>query len=449
MAPALLWLRRRWWWVAELAFAVIILGTDAHVALFFRANGYLPQPFFLGTNDTFMDWFNVAVFGHGPGAYYEYESVYPPLTFVVARLLSNPGCFRFYDAFYARSCDWTFPYVFGAAFILNAVLIFQAYARRDKRTVWPRTIAMVLGLPMLFGLERGQAAILCFTFFVIAHGGAVRWGPLRWFSNAMTINFKPYLALALAPYLIKRQWRAFELSVLFVVAIYLVTFAILGAGTPGEILKDIGGFDELPTVIKFDNMFYQTSYKGILDGLSSTFPFTYYVGSELVDKSLLVIPLLIRGGEALSVACLLAAAWRPNAVPMHRLMALAILIPMTSALVGGYAQIFILFLVFMERGDGVGRIIALAAAYALCITGDYRLMVIAHTTDDSYLSGQRVGFDIGVNLGELIRPGLVLLIQYALIAVSAADLWRARTKPSAARQAPEPPSAAEGVLHGA
>jgi hypothetical protein len=37
-----------------------------------------------------------------------------------------------------------------------------------------------------------------------------------------------------------------------------------------------------------------------------------------------------------------------------------------------------------------------------------------------------VGWNVGVNLGELVRPGLVLLIEYALVAASVSDVWRAR-----------------------
>ncbi|HEX3408117.1 MAG TPA: hypothetical protein VHS81_12840, partial [Caulobacteraceae bacterium] len=45
-----------------------------------------------------------------------------------------------------------------------------------------------------------------------------------------------------------------------------------------------------------------------------------------------------------------------------------------------------------------------------------------------YLSQQVGGYEVGVNLGEIVRPGIVLLIQFLLVVVSAQDLWKARQR---------------------
>jgi hypothetical protein len=411
----------------EAALAALVVWSVVKVALFYKNNGYLPQPYFFDANDTFMDWFNVTIYAHNPGAYDQYNAVYPPLSFLVTRWLSVASCYR-YDAFFARSCDWLFPWVFAAFFILNTWLTFVSFRRRDGMTALPRTVALSLGLPMLFGYERGQLVIICFTFFVIAHGGAIRWRPLRWFSAGMTINFKPYLILGLAPYLAKRRWRAFEASVIATLLIYAVTYGVIGHGTPLELLRNIQNFDELPTIIKFQNTIYQTSYKGLLDGLRSSFPFMNYIGSAPIDLTLSVVPVLTVLGQALAALCVLAAAWRPNAIPMHRLVALAISISLTASLVGGYSSIFLFFLVFMERGRDPASIAAIVCAYALCVSSEVMLVPIGWQVELSYLSQQVVGYEVGVNLGEIVRPGIVLLIQFLLVVVSAQDLWKARQR---------------------
>lgn len=419
--------RRRVSVLIETLLALLVLWSVVKVALFFNNTGFLPQPYFFDSNDTFMDWFNVTVFAHNPGAYTQYDSVYPPLSFVTTGLFSTPSCYK-YDAMYARSCDHVFAWAFLAFFVINTILTFEAFKRRDASIALPRTLAISLGLPMLFGYERGQLAIIAFTFFVIAHGGAIRSKALRWFSNAMTINYKPYLILTMLPYLAKRQWRALEICAISGIAIYALSYGIVGDGTPIEIIRNIQGFDQLPTITKFGNMFYQTSYKGVLDGLRSSFPFTTYLGSTPIELSLAIVPAIIAVGQLLSAACLIGAAWRPNAVPMHRLMALAISIPLTSSLVGGYASIFLLFLVFMERWNGPTLTLAIVTAYLLSLSVELQLVPIARNTELSYLSGRLVDFEIGVNLGELVRPGLVLLIQFLLITASFQEFWRARHK---------------------
>jgi len=436
--------KRRLAYLAELLLVLEIAYSVIQSAAFFFREGRVPPPYDFDINDTFMDWFNTAYYAHNPGAYDIFMAVYPPISFDFLRIFSIHSCYRF-DPVFARECDWSFPWVMGAFLALNAALVYATYRRENQETAWLRTIALCLGLPMLFAVERGQLVIPCFTFFVLAHGRLLKSARLKWLSMAITINFKPYLILTIIPQLVRRRWTAFEGCILATVAVYLLSYAALGAGTPMDIIKNMLSFDELSTIVKFENMFYQPSYLGFLDGFKSSFPFMFYIGSRPLELAEFLIPLLNHIGQFGVVACFAGALWRPAAVSLNRLTALTVCAAITGSLAGGYSQIFLFFLVFMEPWRGPSRIVALVMAYLLSISTEVQLLSIGHSVEISYLSNRVVGFDVGVTLGEIVRPGLVLLIEYALVVGSLAAVIRS-VWPPRVRDEPQPQGDAVAIL---
>jgi hypothetical protein len=408
----------------ECAFVVIIIASVFYSYNYLMVEGQLPIPFYHG-NDTFMDWINTAYWANNPGAYFDFLSVYPPISFVFLHLLTPHYCYRF-DNLYNRECDWMFKWAMGFFFSLNAILVYKCYRLHDRGTAWLRTAAMCLGLPMLFAVERGQLAVPCFTFFVLAHGRLLRSARWRWLSMGLAINFKPYLLFTIVPQLLRRRWIALEGCVLAGLAVYLLSYAMLGVGTPFEIIHNMFGFNDLPNDVRFDNVYYQSTYKAITNVLATNIPFMHFVGSTAIDGLANGLPIVIRLGQFGVLLCFAGALWRPFAIPIYRLTALGVSIVITSVISGGYSQIFFLFLVLFEPWRGPARITALLATYILSVSWDFQFMSIAHQFILSYLTSRYIGFDLGVTVGELVRPGLLLLIEYALIAASLSDLFRAR-----------------------
>ena len=193
--------------------------------------GRLPPPYFLNPNDTLMDLTNVAWWSDNPGAYYAYQSIYPPVSFVFLKVFTLHECYRF-DSYFARDCDWLAPSVLCFFYLLSNTLIFLTFRKRDKRTALVRALAMAIGLPMLYGMERGNLVIVCMTFFVLGNGRLLKAAWLRWLCVGITINFKPYLILTLIPHAVTRRWRWFEGATLMAILFYMLTFAALGAGSP-------------------------------------------------------------------------------------------------------------------------------------------------------------------------------------------------------------------------
>jgi hypothetical protein len=97
----------------------------------------------------------------------------------------------------------------------------------------------------------------------------------------------------------------------------------------------------------------------------------------------------------------------------------------------GYVQIFLFFLVFAEPWRGFARVWMLLSAYLLCIPADLVLIPVIHQRAWSYLAGHEVTADFGISLGQVVRPAILMIVQFCLISLNVGDLardWNARRR---------------------
>lgn len=407
-------------WVERIFAAAVVTGV-LYTAIFVFIQGYLPQPYFYGSQSAFTDWTVSAYFADNRGEYGDFFSVYPPLSFVFLRVFSIHACYDYYDIFSSRDCDWAIYFILGGFYIINMFVVFLAYRKNDKSTSIVRTIAISLGLPSLYALERGNLIVPCFTFFVLGNSRVLNSAWLKWICSAVAINFKPYLVLALAGPLFRRRWRWFEGCALAGLAVYLVTYMINGDGNPLQILKNIVAFETTDAESIFNRAIYASSYRPIIDLLASNFPLMRFVGSRPLEFMDVALPLVINLGKVGIVCAFVIAVFRPYIVPISRLSALAISWVLITSDPGGYSVLFLFFLVLLEKARGVFMIAAIVLTYALSVSGDVMVLKVAHELLESYLTKREVGYDLGLNIGELARPGLVILIVYALVAATIGD----------------------------
>lgn len=414
----------RWPIIIELGLLGLIGAGLFNTAWFLYYQGYLPQPFFYGSQSLFTDWTVSAYFADNPGTYTSFASVYPPLSFVFLKIFSIKACYDQEDILSVRDCDWMVPVTLLCFFFLNVVVAFYSYRVVDRRTAWIRTLALSFGLPSIYALERGNLIIPCMTFFMLGTGRALRSARLKWICEAIAINFKPYLVLGLAGPLLRRKWRAVEGIALAGLLVYLVTFAIFGQGDPMTVVSNILAFNTTDARGIFERAIYASSYKPIMDLIASNFPLVHFLGSQPVETLEWVLPLLVNLGKGGIALCFLVALIRPGRIPTNRLIALAIAWTLISQDPGGYAVVFFFFLVFMEPWRGAFQIAALIITYVASIPFDAIIMKFAHQLIVSYLTKREVGYDLGLNVGELSRPALNLLIVYCLVAASLVDAAR-------------------------
>ena len=415
--------RRRSW--LERALAGLVLAGLVLAAWRFAQQGYLPQPFYYRVSESLMDLYTPALWANHADAYSRWHSLYPPLSFVFLHLTSLNRCYGVNDLA-GRNCDWLARLALFAIFLGNLALVYRNYRLSDPATAVPRTIAMGLGLPMLYALERGNLLIPCFTCFVLGYGDLIRRRWIRCLALAAAMNFKPYLVFVVVPLIIKRRWAQVAACGLMGGAIYVATALWYGSGWPLQIIANETSYAGAPSKSWFSDLYFATSYWPLIHVLRA-FPPGLRLGSAPVEAVWsAVLTGALRATQLAALACLVLALFRPAGARVRRLAALSVAVSITAFTTGsaGYAQIFLFFLVFYEPWCGPTRIGVLIAAYLLCMPIDYVILPVVHQGAFSWLGGRQVTAAAGVSIGQLARPALLLIIQMGLVVLNLEDVLR-------------------------
>lgn len=414
--------------VVEALLTTVIVAAAVRVVIFAISRGYLPQPFFFAPSDTFADWFNPAHWARVSGAYGTYSSLYPPLSFVLLRVFGLDYCYDhsavdFSAGLAARSCDWLGVVSIFGFYLLDVVLVFICFWKRDRSRALLRTTAVGLGYPLLNGLERGNLILVAFACVILAFGPILKSSRARACAAACAVNFKIYLVAAVAPLIIKRRWHWVELSLILTVAVYLVTFAILGQGTLLELLNNIAGFNDQTPQSPLD-IWMSGSYKPAVGLLrSGTFPAVLVLGSSLRDFLLVVLPAAMIIGQTAILAALAASALRPEVVTPFRLVNLGILLAEISSEAGAYTIVLHTFFVFMEPWRGFGRKFAIVMCYLVAIPFEIPVQDVAPGVGYSYIANTTVTIQYYVGASPFIRPMTTIAIAVALSLVTLREVW--------------------------
>lgn len=415
--PKLGW---RWLeWAFALAIALLIMRAFWWVWTW----GYLPQPFFFEASDTYMDWFNTAYWARDSGPYDSWGTLYPPLSFVVLRLLGKGSCYVGAEGLTSRDCDWIGIVAIHGIYVLNTVLIATVFRKLDPRTAVPRSFALAAGMPMLYALDRGNILLLCFTCMLLGYGPLIKSARLRWLFAGMAVNFKVYLIGPIAAQLLRRRWRWFEGALIAAIAVYVATYGILGSGTPMEVYRNIIDFSEGWAAGSITDVWYSATYKPLISLLDGNFPITALIGSRLVEYGLLFVRSAMLAGQLAIVLAAIATWLRPEVVPPFRVAFLGTTIALISSEAGGYTHILAILFVFMERWRGIARPLAIICCYLLCLPGDIVLADFPYLVRESYLTGGMVEIHFGFGLGMAARPGLLIIAAVALSAATIHDVW--------------------------
>jgi len=397
----------------EYFLVICVLAGVVYSYSFFRYNYRLPSPFIFDTFDTFMDWFNTAYWSHNGAEYSLFRSVYPPISFVVLRYLGNPLCYLDSPGD-ARDCDWFGIFAIFVAYIACVISASWAFFLKDRTTAIVRSVAVAFGLPLLFTLERGNLVLLCFPFFVLAHG-PFRLSPLmRGLSAAITINFKPYLVIATLAWLVRRRWSQIELAGLLTLGVYLVTYAANGGGSVFEIAQNTRDFLLFQNGLIYEALYYSTSYSPFLNFDTYLFPTRDFISTYVVDAISFWVPKLIVFTQAFAALTIFAAWLQPQAVPHHRLAAIFIGAYLVSSSPGGYSTLFFIFLVFLEDTRRLLPFFTIVLAYVVSVPFDLEIGRLFESTFPSWLAGRETLQVFGITAGSFARPGVMIIMVWSL-----------------------------------
>jgi hypothetical protein len=428
-------------WVEWLLALPICLSVGL-LAVFVSRHGYLPAPFYAAKSDDLMDWFNTAWWSRHPeGAYAVWRTPYPPLSLLLARFATRGACYAG-TPFAARTCDLASLGIVAACWALGAAGAFLAMKRAGVRTAIPRTLALCLGSSMLYAIDRGNLVMLAWPLWVVGMSGLApaRWA--RWICMAVVLNIKPYLIIVVISQIMRRRW-AWLIGVGAIASVlYLASWSVFGAGSPLDLVEGMIGPLQIPGRPGLDLIEFASSYDAFLVLLFSGGAGALHLAGLALQGLRVVVFALFTTGFIAAWVCGFWALRRPAALSASRLAAVGLAVMFSICTPGGYAVMFLLFLVFLEPWQGVGRPIALVAAFIWCVPYDLPITTVAIRPAWSFLAGRVITQVDQVTVGEFVRPLLIFAIEFALIATSVADLRKSRTSICDGRLAePEAPRA--------
>lgn len=415
--------------VIEYLLAATIVGAFAYSFWFMLTYGYFPQPFFYDIGDAWMDWFNPAYWSHMEGTYDTYRTIYPPLTYVILRYITNGACYQSANGVWSRDCDLLGIFSLHAVYVFCIILTALTLYRIDRRTALPRSIALSMGLPMFWGLDRGNVILLTYIFVVLAFGPLIRSARVRWIFVGMAINMKVYLVGVLMAQLLHRRWRWFEGALIATILVYLISYAIFGEGSPLQIYRNITAYADGLTINNPLDLWMASSLQPLIALTDSeVFPALLFIGSENVDLIRSIVPIITISAQAIIMVSAVFCFLRPEIIPRTRMVAISIGIALFSTEVSAYTNILVFIFVFMEPARGFLRRYAILTAYLLCIPLDINIDVLPPLVKDSFWLQRPVIVEYYVQLGPFLRPFLSLSIPVALAILTIAevltDIWR-------------------------
>lgn len=386
--------------------------------------GYFPQPFFYDIGDAWMDWFNPAYWSHQPGTYDVYKTIYPPLTYVILRYITDGSCYANNQGGWSRDCDilgiTSLHLTYGLCIVITALTLYKV----DRKTALPRSLAITLGLPMLWGLDRGNVILLAYIFVVLAYGPLLSSAKLRWVFAGLSVNLKVYLIGAILAQLLHRRWRWAEGALIATAIIYLVTIAIFGEGLPWTIYDNITAYADGLIINNPLDLWMASSLFPLLNlANSEVFPAALYVGSSTVERIEFYIPIVIRVSQLLIILAALSCFIRPEVVPRHRMLALSIGLAIMSTEVSAYTQTLVFIFVFMEQAKGFLRRYAIVMCYLVSIPIDLNIGDLPPIVKESFWLQRPVIVELMVQAGPFVRPFLTMSIPVSLACLTILQVW--------------------------
>ena len=382
---------------------------------YFTSNGYLPTPFVYDKSDTFMDLFNTLYWVYDEGRYTDWCSVYPPLGFLILKIINflcNGSTFG--DAANMRDNSIFVIVGFGLIYLSVPFLVLKTkywlgFSSTERLLYY---FIMILSTPMLFALERGNMIILAPVLLAIA---LAKIGFTRALCIALLINIKPYFALFMLYYLVRKNWKGFVSCAL----LSGLVFAITG------LAFDNNFFDFFINLFSYSKEEELFSLREVMSMPSSISAFSYilknpdgsgyvsaYLSSELTTSIINVIELtkwtvLFFSFVALFTKCKLMR-------DAEIIGLLLVLISNLGIWVGGYSMLLYIVLIpvlikMQGRWFYIGALSLMAIPLdIITLTSDYI------GEQYSYLGDTYADIDWTLGLGSFFRPVLNIILLFVL-----------------------------------
>lgn len=414
----------------ESVLGLLVVACVAYQVWFFVANGYLAQPFFYDTLDTLMDFHHTAFWSHSQGPYSVWNSIYPPLSFAILKIVTPAQCYAT-DPFIGRECNPSAWLLLVAGMVFSASLVFRHTTHLPMAQRLSRAVCVLFGLPALFGLERGNLVLWAVP--------ALLWGVTRqrtdWKSAlalAVAINLKPYMLLVMLPVVMVHGMRSGLQVVGACAVVYGASVIVVADGMPWHLLQNMQSFVGEGALNFWEKIFFSTSFSPVLRALLSELPVHAYMDSRTAE---LLVDLMQHSRWLLLLSFTLATAVAALQPPHARSLPLLTALVMGAALAitesfGGYTLSLLVALIFVlpAGANAMARALIacmLVACYMLSLPIDHVFNVLRDTDAPIWLSGRIAEIEFGLAVGQAVRPVLVYVVQFLLALLVIGLGWRA------------------------
>lgn len=362
-----------------------------------------------------MDFFSTLYWADIAGRYTMGKSIYPPLNYIFLKLVRMVfiGGVTFSDTFALRASGFSVVLFVLFSYLIVPILILRnnlwsRFSVAEKTLLY---FSIILSTPMLFALERGNLILytLFILPFVLSHSGLVRA-----VSIAVLVNLKPYFALLIFYYLIRRDWKQFWKCTLITGLLFLISGVLLDQGFI-NLFFNIFDWTQKSSIL---------SVKEVMAMPSSISAFSYVLNSEAIQQTkygyffnLHAIAKLILAINWIVIFWLWAALYNKNRL-LSEVQILAVLLVTISNFgiwIGGYSLIYYIPLlpVFLTMKLRNVYLVILILLFA-----PLEYIPLARETigeQYSYLTNSIVDVHWILGIGSVLNPMLNFLLMATLL----------------------------------
>lgn len=161
---------------------------------FFKINHYLPNPFFVNSNDTFMDFYNPLFHSLKGDFYSAYKSLFPPINVFILKFLGMGIDIENYNTPTELRHDNPYLSILVCIFYISIIALiinigeWKKFKKSDRFLVF---LAIVLSAPVIFSLERGNLIFLALAFLALSLHSTNKWKSALYIG--LSVNIKPYI----------------------------------------------------------------------------------------------------------------------------------------------------------------------------------------------------------------------------------------------------------------
>lgn len=372
-----------------------------YIFIFYFNNSYLPAPFIVNKYDTFMDFYNVFHWGLREGAYTEWNSVYPPLNFIISNIFTlifniedlSGGSVSLRDKINYKIIYLIFTYIISIyiAIDISCNKIF------DKNQKILYVLIIFFSAPFLFALERGNLIILAIPFLSIYI--RTKKTITKSLAFAILLNIKPYFIVLYFIEFIACKKTETKKDFLFLGAIFsLIVLLITGLVFQQEYYRiplNLVGFGSQSTLNEVD----------ILALPSTILAFKYLWSVVSIFGSLKLLNYILSGILYFFILKCFLLIYKNEIKDNYLFIFSIIVLTNFSISTGGYGMLFYLPVVPILYQEKLYKIMYIIIFSLL--NGLWDVIIIdKYVLEDVgvFLSNKVVQIHQGITLGAVIRP---------------------------------------------